>query len=129
MVTRKNQLLLRFLRIRVIVNGRDIYPLKADEPVQIQVNENNPTLVISDGYHFTPPLELVYHHLHTYYFKVVCVIGDVQLLAAFLLVTVLFLTGFYTGFFVVQLLSFAPILYFLFFYYINRREFLQITPV
>ena len=129
MVTRKNQLLLRFLRIRVIVNGRDIYPLRADEPVYIQVEENNPTLVISDGYHFTRPVELVYHHLHTYYFKVVCVIGDVQLLAAFLLVGVLYLAGFYTGFLVLQLLSFAPILYFLFFYYINRREFLQITPV
>lgn len=129
MVTRKNQLLLRFLRIRVIVNGHDIYPLRADEPVHIQVEANNPTLVISDGYHFTRPVELVYHHLHTYYFKVVCVIGDVQLLAAFLLVAVLYLAGFYTGFLVVQLLSFAPILYFLFFYYINRREFLQITPV
>jgi hypothetical protein len=86
-------------------------------------------VVVSDGYHFTRPVELVYHHLHTYYFKVICVIGDVQLLAAALLVAVLYLAGFYSGIFIVKLLSFAPILYFLFFYYINRREFLQITPV
>jgi hypothetical protein len=121
--------LLSFLRIRVIVNGRDIYPLKTNKPVCIEVDENHPKLVISDGFHFTKPVELVYHHLHTYYFKVICVIGDVQLLAAALLVAVLYLAGFYSGIFIIKLLSFAPILYFLFFYYVNRREFLQITPV
>lgn len=129
MVTRKNQILLNFLRIRVIVNGKDIYYLRANEPVWISVEENNPKVVVSDGYHFTAPMELVYHHLHTYYFKVICVIDNVQLLAASLLIAVLYLTGFYSGIFIIKLLSFAPILYFLFFYYINRKEFLQITPV
>ena len=77
-ITRKNQVLMSFLRVRAIVNGKDIYPLnRAETPVWIEVNENNPRVVISDGYHFTKPVELVYHHLHTYYFKVVCVIGDV----------------------------------------------------
>ena|SRR5688572_9703667 len=128
-VTRKNQVLLSFLRIRVIVNGHDIYPLNTNQPVCIEVQKNNPKVVVSDGYHFTPPMELVYHHLHTYYFKVICVIGDVQLLAAALLVAVLYLCGFYTDIFIIKLLSFLPIFYFLFFYYINRKEFLQITPV
>ena len=129
-ITRKNHVLMSFLRVRAIVNGKDIYPLnRAETPVWIEVNENNPRVVISDGYHFTKPVELVYHHLHTYYFKVVCVIGDVQLLAAGLLIAVLYLAGFYSGIFIVKLLSFTPIFYFLFFYYFNRKEFLQITPV
>ena len=98
-------------------------------PVVITVQENNPSVVITDGFHFTQPLELVYHHLNTYYFKVICVIGDVQLLAGGMLLAVLYLVGFYTGIFVLKLLSFAPVLYFLFFYYFNRKEFLQITPV
>lgn len=93
------------------------------------VQSNNPTIVITDGYHFTKPVELVYHHLDTYYFKVVCVIGDVQLLAGFLLLIVLYLVGFASGVFAPKLLSFLPILYFLFYYYVNRREFLQVTPV
>ena len=100
-----------------------------DKPVTITVSENNPSVVITDGFHFTQPMELVYHHLNTYYFKVICVIGDVQLLAGALLLTVLYLVGFYTGFFVLKLISFAPILYFLFLYYINRKDFIQITPV
>ena len=98
-------------------------------PVVITVQENNPSVVITDGFHFTQPLELVYHHLNTYYFKVICVIGDIQLLAGGMLLAVLYLVGSYTGIFILKLLSFAPVLYFLFFYYFNRKEFLQITPV
>lgn len=95
----------------------------------ITVEENNPKVVVTDGYHFTQPLELVYHHLHTYYFKIVCAIGDVQLLAGVLLLALLYLVGFATGIFIIKLLSLFPILYFLFLYYINRNEFIQIQAV
>jgi hypothetical protein len=128
-ITRKNQALLSFLKIRAIVNGREIYPLADSRPIVITVDENNPKIVITDGYHFTKPVELVYHHLDTYYFKVVCVIGDLQLLAGSLLLAVLYLVGFFTDVFILKLTSFLPIIYFLFFYYINRKDFLQITPV
>jgi hypothetical protein len=111
------------------VNGTDIYPLADSKPVMITVSQNNPKVVVTDGYHFTQPVELVYHHLNTYYFKVICVIGDVQLLAGSLLLALLYMVGFYSGIFVFKLISFLPILYFLFFYYINRKEFIQITPV
>ncbi|MDP4264240.1 MAG: hypothetical protein Q8941_17050 [Bacteroidota bacterium] len=128
-ITRKNQALLSFLKIRVVVNGKDIYPLPDSRPVTITVMENNPKVVVTDGYHFTKPVELVYHHLHTYYFKVICVIDDMQLVAGSLLLIILYLLGFLTGVFILKLTSFLPILYFLFFYYINRKEFIQITPV
>ncbi|MBC7949852.1 MAG: hypothetical protein H7Y42_18350 [Chitinophagaceae bacterium] len=128
-ITRKNQVLLSFLKIRVVVNGKDIYPLSDSRPVKMTVMENNPKVVVTDGYHFTPPVELIYHHLNTYYFKVICVIGDVQLLAGLLLLAVLYLVGFHSDVFILKLLSFTPIIYFLFFYYINRKEFIQITPV
>jgi hypothetical protein len=112
-----------------VINGKEIYPLSHSEPVKITVTENNPKVVVTDGYHFTKPMELVYHHLNTYYFKVICVIDDVQLIAGILLFVVLYLIGFYTGAFILKLVSFAPIVYFLFFYYINRKDFLEITPV
>ena len=128
-ITRKNQVLLSFLKIRVVVNGKDIYPLANDKPVVITVQENHPKIVITDGFHFTKPLELVYHHLNTYYFKVVCAIGDFQLLAGFFFLALFYLLGFYSGIFIVKLLSFLPLLYILFLYYINRKEFIQITAV
>jgi hypothetical protein len=117
------------LKIRAVINGTEIYPLTSDRPVTITVDENNPKVVVTDGYHFTKPMELVYHHLDTYYFKVICVIDDVQLIAGFTLLAVLYLLGFYTGVFVIKLFSFAPVVYFLFYYYINRKDFIQITPV
>ena len=128
-ITRKNQVLLNFLRIRVVVNGKEIYPLSNKRPVMITVMQNNPKVVITDGYHITKPVELVYHHLDTYYFKVICVIDNMQLLAGSFLLIVLYLVGIYSGLLIIKLSSFLPILYFLFYYYINRKDFLQITPV
>jgi hypothetical protein len=121
--------LLSFLRIRAVINGKEIYPLINSKPVMITVMENNPKVVVTDGYHFTKPMELVYHHLNTYYFKVICVIDDIQLIAGFMLLVFLYLLGVYTGAFILKITSFFPIIYFLFFYYINRKDFIQITPV
>jgi hypothetical protein len=122
-------MLLSFLNIRIIINGKEIYPVKQGQKVIITVEENNPKVVVTDGYHFTKPLELVYHHLHTYYFKIVCAIGDIQLVAGFCFLTLFYLMGFVTGIFILKLLSLFPIVYFLFLYYINRKEFIQIQAV
>ena len=129
MITRKKQILLSFLNIRVIINGTEIYPVKQGQRVIIPLESNNPKVVVTDGYHFTKPLELVYHHLHTYYFKIVCAIDDTQLLAGCGVLVLFYLMGFVTGIFVLKLLSLFPVLYFLFLYYINRKEFIQIQAV
>jgi len=128
-ITRKKQILLSFLNIRVIINGTEIYPVKQGQRVIIPLESNNPKVVVTDGYHFTKPLELVYHHLHTYYFKIVCAIDDTQLLAGCGVLVLFYLMGFATGIFVLKLLSLFPVLYFLFLYYINRKEFIQIQAV
>ena len=129
MITRKKQILLSFLNIRVIINGTEIYPVKQGQRVIIPLESNNPKVVVTDGYHFTKPLELVYHHLHTYYFKIVCAIDDTQLLAGCCVLVLFYLMAFVTGIFVLKLLSLFPVLYFLFLYYINRKEFIQIQAV
>lgn len=112
-----------------MVNGTNIYHLRNDQPVTIRVEENHPKVVITDGYHLTKPMELVYHHLDTYYFKVICAIGDEQLLAGGLLLCVLYLVGFFTGVFLLKLFSFTPIVWLLIQYYLFRKDFIQITPV
>ncbi|HEY0433016.1 MAG TPA: hypothetical protein VGC95_04050 [Chitinophagaceae bacterium] len=128
-ITRKRQLLLSFLDLRVIVNGSSIHPIRHGERISITVDENHPKVVVSDGFHFTKPLELVYHHLDTYYFKIVCEIQDTQLLAGVGLLVVFYLLGFVTGIFALKLISLFPILYFLFVYYINRNNFIQLQAV
>ena len=93
-------MLLSFLKIRAIVNGREIYPLLNTRPVVIPVLENNPRIVITDGYHITPPLKLVYKEMHTYCFNVVCAISDRQLLTGAIILSLLYISGLYTGFLV-----------------------------
>lgn len=110
----------------MIVNGKNIYSLSDKEKLIIPIEENNPKIVVTDGYHITKPLELVFHRVHTYYFRVACIIDNKQLAVGIALMILLFLLGFGTGFFLIKLFSFFPIAYFLFYYYINRKDFLQI---
>ena len=99
------------------------------KPVVIPVQENNPRIVITDGYHINKPLKLVYKDLHTYCFKVVCALSDQQLYIGLGMLVVLYLSGFYTGLLVLKVFSFFPIIYLLFFYYLNRRDFFRLIPV
>ena len=126
MITRKSQLLINFLNIRVIVNGQDIYTLPPDKPVVISLSANKAKLVATDGYHITKPLELSYHLPHTYYLKVICAIDNNLLITGVVLLIIFSLVGIISNIAFLQVLSFVPVLYFLFLYYINRREFIKI---
>jgi len=121
--------LLSFLKIRAIINGTSIYPLSNTKPVVIPVKENNPRVVITDGFHITKPLKLVYKEMNIYCFKVSCAISDIQLIAGFLILAALYLSGLYTGMLVLKVFSFIPILYLVLFYYLNREQFIRLVPV
>ena len=114
------------LNIRVIVNNKEIYPLMTDDPVIIEVHDNHPKVVVTDGFHFTKPIDLDYKQPSYYHFKVVCSIDDFQLLGNVFVLIVFYMLGFYTGSFALKLLSFLPIFYLLFAYYIDRKSFIQI---
>ncbi len=128
-VVKKPQLLLRVSRIRIVLDGKDIYPLENNKKVVIDVDHNNPILVVTDGYHISRPLELVYYHLNTYYFRVECGMDDGQLIAGLCLTFVFFLVGLVMRMWVFPLLSLAPVLYILFLYYINRKDFLSLRAM
>jgi hypothetical protein len=110
----------------VIVNDKEIYPLTNTEPVIIEVKDNHSRIVVTDGFHFTRPIDLSYKQPSYYHFKVVCSIDDLQLLGNAFVLVVFYLLGFFTGTFALKLLSFLPILYLLFAYYIDRDSFIQI---
>jgi hypothetical protein len=57
--------------VQVIVDNKQIYPLYNDQPVLIEVPDNHTKIVVSDGFHFTKPIELNYSQPSFYYFKVV----------------------------------------------------------
>lgn len=126
MITRKSQLLINFLNIRVIVNGKDIYTLPPDKPVIIPLSEKKATLVATDGFHITKPLDLNYHLPHTYHLKVVCAIDNNLLLTGVVLLLLFSMVGLISDIPILRILSVVPILYFLFLYYIKRKEFIRI---
>lgn len=128
-IARKKQILFSFLKLRAIINGREIYPLSVEQPVVIPVSRNNPRIVITDGYHITKPLKLVYKEIPIYCFRVDCAISNTQVIAGFILLAALFIAGFVTGFLLFKVLSFLPIIYLVFFYYLNRKEFIRLVPV
>ena len=119
-------MLLSILNVRVIVNNKEIYPLTNEDPVVIEVYDNHPRIVVTDGFHFTKPIDLNYTQPSYYHFKVVCSVDDMQLFGNIFVLIVFYLLGFFTGNLILKLLSFLPIFYLLFAYYIDRKSFLQI---
>jgi hypothetical protein len=127
-VLQKNQFLLRFLKLRIVVNGSFIYSLVKNKPIVIDMPTNPARVVVTDGFHITKPIDLAYSPKHTYFFKIVCAIEDDQLLVGLIIIILVYAMGATSGMIFLQVLSMAPILYFLFLYYINRKEFIQIRP-
>ncbi len=117
---------MNYLNIRIIINGKEIHTLIKDKPVLIPLSQKNISLVATDGFHITKPLELEYQDARTYHLKVVCAIDDDLMYVGMVLILIFAIVGIVSDIALFRLVSFAPILYFLFYYYINRREFLQI---
>lgn len=108
------------------INNKEIYPLSDTRPVVIPVEKDHPSIVITDGFHITRPLELVYDQPGYFNFEVACIVDDLALLGGSLLLVLFYLLGLVTGFLLLKLLSFLPVICFLIFYYIKRKDFLKI---
>jgi len=126
-VRRRGQALLSFFKLRLIVDRKDIYPLGGNTIV-IPVSGTDANIVATDGFHFTRPLQLHYDRPGYYELSVCCAIDDLELLGGGFLLVFFYLTGFFTDLFVLKLLSFIPVLYFLFRYYFSRRSFIRFVP-
>jgi hypothetical protein len=98
------------------------------KPIVIDMPTNPTKIVVTDGFHITKPVQLVYTKKRIRYFKVVCIIEDGQLIGGAIFSALLYAMGATSGTILLQVLSTAPIFYFLFLYYINRKEFIRIMP-
>ncbi|MCX8020201.1 MAG: hypothetical protein N2747_06880 [Chitinophagaceae bacterium] len=128
-VVRKNHFLFSFLRLRVIVNAKDIYPLADAKPVMISLDTNPSSIVVTDGYHFTKPYNILLQDNQPHLFQVVCAVTDRHMLILFVLFSLSYFSGLFTGFLLFKVFSFLPLLYLVGFYYLNRSEFIRLVPV
>jgi hypothetical protein len=106
-----------------------IYPLIRNKPITITIPTNPSRIVVTDGFHITQPVSVGFSQAHTQYYKVACAIEDDQLLVGLIIMVLLYAMGATSGIIFLQVLSLAPIFYFLFLYYINRKQFIRILPV
>ena len=120
-------MLLSFLKVQVIVDNKDIYPLLNDQPIVIEVHDNRTKIVVSDGFHFTKAIELNYSQPGFYHFKITSPVNDLQLLGGAFVMIFFYLMGFITGLLLIKLISFIPILLLLCIYYLNRKSFIQLS--
>jgi hypothetical protein len=105
-----------------------IYSLIQNRPVVINLQTAPSKLVVTDGFHITPPVQVSYFPKRTYYFTIACIIENDALVGSGIFMTILFFMGLSSGFIFLQLLSMAPIFCLLFLYYVKRKEFIQIRP-
>jgi hypothetical protein len=122
-------LLLRFVKIRVIVDGMSIYPLERNKPIVVSLKSSRPRIVVTDGYHYTKPEDIIFQHIHTQYLRVACAIEDDQLIFGFILLLLFYTAGLTSDLLLLKIMSFLPIFYFLYIYYQNRSSFLLVKPV
>lgn len=121
--------MLSFLKLKAIVNGSIIYPLPDSKPVFISVTDDKPRIVITDGFHISKPLTLVFEDADVAGFKVVCVLNDRQFGGGLIALIVFYLLGYLTGLLFFKIISFLPIIYLLMFYYLNRKDFFKLVPL
>ncbi len=112
----------------MIINGNKIYQLDKKGSVAIGLTENNPSIVVTDGFHYTRPVEVRYKHMNIYHLQIVCAINDDQFLAGVIIMVLSGAVGMISGIFLMKIVAFLPIFYFLYLYYINRKEFIRIKP-
>jgi hypothetical protein len=124
-VVQKNHVLLRFLKLRLVVNGMHIYNLRNNKPVLVTMPTNPAQVVVTDGFHITQTMELKCRRPTTY-LNVACAIDNDVLIGGFVFMLMFFAMGSTSGVFVLQLFSMLPLIYILFIFYIRRREFIQL---
>ena len=113
----------------MVINGNSIYQLEKEKAIVIPVETNRPQLVVTDGFHYTRSVEVICPRLTTYYLKVVCAIDDNLIAVGCVLWFLFYTVGLISGIVIMQVLSFVPILYFLYYYYINREDFIKVKLV
>lgn len=127
----KNQVLLHFLKLRLVVNGIHIYNLRKGKPVVVTMPTNPARIVVTDGFHVTAPIQITYTPQRSHNFVIACAVENDGLIGGGIFTTLLFSMGLSSGYFLLFFFSIIPILYLLFLYYIKRRDFIRIrrTPL
>jgi len=120
--------LLRFFTIWVIVNDTQVYFFDKKKPLVIFVS-NGSKLVVSDGFHHSTPFHTCFATKNELRYRVALFAEDDQFIAGFVLLLIFYAMGLTSNILFMRIVSFVPILVFLYVYYIKKDKFLQLSAV
>lgn len=121
---RKRRFIMRLLPVRVVVNDRDIYPLKEKQPVAITVSSNPVKIMVTNGFHYSKPVLLNTYMQDKYALQADCLLDDLRLGYGFFLMLLLFGMYWITSMRIFQIAANLPILYMLYLVYFRKKDFL-----
>ncbi|MCR6721561.1 MAG: hypothetical protein NVV59_15045 [Chitinophagaceae bacterium] len=127
--TLKNQAILSFLKVRVVVNNKEIYPLPWNTPVLVAVEEDHPQIVLTDGFHFSRPRRLDFGGPGYFNFEVETPLSDWRLFKGGVVLSFLYIWASLSNFLLLKIVSFIPIIVALVQYYLYRRSFLRLRQI
>ena len=86
-------------------------------------------IVVTDGFHYTAPYEVVCTRQGFQQISIGCLIEDEQLLAGLVLLILFYAASLTSGLLALKIMSFLPTLVFVYLFYIRRNSFLKIKYV
>lgn len=129
MLVLTDQLILHLRKVRIVVNGTDIYELERNKPSVIDIQGPLCSITITDGFHHSKIFPLSFEKTSLHKLKVSTILDNGRLVFILLLTFILFILAFLNEIWFVKLVSFVPVILFLFFYYIKRRSFFLLEAV
>lgn len=109
-----------------MIDEKLIYPIPKKQPLYLLYHKQALTLVATNGYHFTPRLQIPLQAGKVCRLSISCRINNDQLLTGFLTTILFYCTAFYSGWLLAQILSILPLLYGIYLFYGKRRQFLVV---
>jgi len=128
--TLKNQAILSFLKVRVVVNNKIIYPLPWNKPVIVALDEDHPQIVLTDGFHFSKPRRLHFGQPGYFNFTVETALSDWRLFKTGVALSFLYLWATLSKFLYLKIACIViPLVLLLVIYYLKRDSFLRMERV
>jgi hypothetical protein len=124
-ILRHRHLLLRILKLRIVVDGHDIYECREKEPAIIPCNRNVTRIVVTNGFHISRVVS-VKAKPGIHFYEVESYIDNIQLLSGLFLTLFFFNIYIFTGIRFFMLAANLPILIVLFIFYIKRKTLIQV---
>ncbi len=113
----------------VVVNNKNIYELKEQQPILIDKQEYPISIIAKNGFHFSTPLLFDETTSSILLIGVSCTIDNGKFIGCILLSSWLFIIYFSIHNYAILLLANLPILYVMYYFFWKPKEFLNVRLV